>query len=473
MSTIAVSSPVPFQTFQRDGSSQASITVTGTYTGSPTHIEASFNGGAYATIVASPSGGTFSGTLTLQAMGQGTLTVRFTNDTTINTTVATVKIGDVYVVFGQSNHVGHGLTSDFVPPSTSLGNASIWAVDGSWRELVETVGEPFSNRSHGVQCSAMNQTVVDGTGSYFGALATLIMQRGVPVAFVPCAVGSSAISTWQPGANHFNAGTLYGSATTRSQSVGNFKAALWWQGEADSLAATSYTTYLNYLNALVNAWYTDTGKQVVVYVINRVGDGTLAAVQDIQNAQIYCAANNTHALAGPNMDQAWPTNVHYQTTGDINTVAQRAFDALVPLFYTPSLTGDTSASAAGTPVASSSVALTGSTATGNAGFVSTALGGILTAAAANGTAGVIGVGVSLPITGAWSTSYAGAPGANIDAAATGVSGGGITGSSSLTKSMTGCAAGADVGFVVPGNASARPSGGEVFLVHSRDGEEHA
>jgi hypothetical protein len=329
--TITITSPVTFQTFQRDGSNQANIAITGTYTGSPTSIQASFNGGAWANIVASPAGGTFSGTLSAQSMGQGTLSVRFGNDTSVVATKLKVKIGDIYIVMGQSNHVGQA--PNYVNPSTANGNASIWGVDGTWRELLETTSDRFSTRANGVQCSAMNQLVVDGQGSYFGALATLIMAAGVPVAFVPCAIGSSAISGWQPGGTHNNPATAYGSALTRAQSVGNFKAALWYQGEMDGLLATTYATYVSLLNSLIDSWYADTGKKVVVYLTNRTGSGTLSAAQTIQNAQLYVGRSNANAIPGPNMDLLWSSNVHYQTAGDINAVASKTFDVLSAQYY--------------------------------------------------------------------------------------------------------------------------------------------
>lgn len=330
--TISITSPVSFQTHQRDSSDQANILVTGTYTGSPTTIQASFNGSSWITVAATPTGGSFSGVLPAQAMGQGTLSVRFGNDVSVTASVAKVKIGDIYIVFGQSNHVGQA--PNYVAPSTINGNASEWAVDGTWRELTETPTNKFSTRSNGIQCSAMNQLVVDGQGSYFGALATKIMAAGVPVAFVPCAIGSSSIASWQPGANHSNPATIYGSALTRSQSVGGFKAALWWQGEADSLAATTYDTYVSFLNSLINAWYADTGKPVVVTVINQTGSGTLANVQTIQNAQLYVGRSNPHAIPGPNMDLVWTVGgVHYQTANDINAVAQKMFNVLSAQYY--------------------------------------------------------------------------------------------------------------------------------------------
>lgn len=78
-----------------------SFTISGTYTGSgsPTTIEASFNGSAYQTIVASPAGGTYSGTFTGASAGTGTLTVRWSNSTAILATVANLTVASASLAF--------------------------------------------------------------------------------------------------------------------------------------------------------------------------------------------------------------------------------------------------------------------------------------------------------------------------------------------------------------------------------------
>ena len=105
---ITVTSPQSYQILQRNGANVADIVISGTYSGTPTAIEASFRLGAWQTIVATPAGGVYSGTLTAQAVGQGTLTVRFTNDTSQAAQIINLGIGDVFLVAGQSNAAGFG-----------------------------------------------------------------------------------------------------------------------------------------------------------------------------------------------------------------------------------------------------------------------------------------------------------------------------------------------------------------------------
>ena len=327
---ISITTPTAYRAYQRNGSNQADIAISGTYTGSPTTIEASFNGGAYSTIVASPADGTFSATLSAQAMGQGTLTVRFSNNTGIAATVAYVTIGDIFIVHGQSNHVGQA--TSFVAPSTAAFRAVELGLNNVWSEVLETDANPFSDNTSAAYTPHQTAAAA-GNGSYLGALATKIMAQGVPVAFVPCALGSTSISGHLPFTDHHSTSSLYGVALTRAELAGDHKAMLWWQGENDAVAGTSQSTYETSLNTLINAWHADTGKQVVVYSINTAGAGSTANNAAIRAAQRKVARSNSHAIPGPQMAGVWPTNVHYTTTNDINAVADQAFKTLSANYY--------------------------------------------------------------------------------------------------------------------------------------------
>lgn len=83
---ITIISPPPNSTVNSEG-----FTISGSYQGgSPTSIQARFNGGAWVTIVSSPSGGSFSGQLTNLTRGTGTLEVRYGNTTTVTSSVSNI-----------------------------------------------------------------------------------------------------------------------------------------------------------------------------------------------------------------------------------------------------------------------------------------------------------------------------------------------------------------------------------------------
>ena len=131
---ISITSPKTYQTYQRDENGQADISMSGTYTGTPTAIEAQFNGGGWSTIDASPSGGSFSGAFSSQS-GQGTLKVHFTNDHAVTASVTSVGIGDVFLVAGQSSASGRGINSQAYAHSSL--KASMYREDEVWAELTD------------------------------------------------------------------------------------------------------------------------------------------------------------------------------------------------------------------------------------------------------------------------------------------------------------------------------------------------
>lgn len=255
--TITITSPVASQVFQRSGDTAgiggtASIPISGTYTDTPTSIEASFNGGAWVTIVATPTGGTFSGTLTGQAAGQGTLSVRFTNNTAVTSSVSSVGIGDIYVIAGQSNAEGQGTNNQSYQTATAT-TATMFANDYAWKNLTDPVD---------LQTGQVDAVSLDSNpkGSCWPNLATRIMAyTKTPVAFVPCALSGSSITAWQPGANHDDRTTLYGSMHHRATVaiIGGVKAVLWWQGEQDAITSMSQATYFADFQTLSAAIATD------------------------------------------------------------------------------------------------------------------------------------------------------------------------------------------------------------------------
>lgn len=80
---ITIISPAAGSTVNSEG-----FTVQGTYQGgSPTSIQAQFNGGAWATIVNNPTGGSYAGTMPAVISATGTLNVRYGNNTAVAASV--------------------------------------------------------------------------------------------------------------------------------------------------------------------------------------------------------------------------------------------------------------------------------------------------------------------------------------------------------------------------------------------------
>lgn len=313
---------VPYRMYQRDGSNQASVRITGTYTGAPTTIQYSWAGGAWTTLIASPAGGTFDQSVTLQGPGQGDLSVRFSNSTTIAASLASIGVGDIWITAGQSNHVGK--STSYVQPTSPAANPAWKSVkygkNGVWALHQEASGAKYDDGTGAVYAINVDPTP---EGSYFGALATKIMNAGVPVAFVPVAKGSTSLAGW---AVSTSTTTLYGAMIATAAALGGHKGVLWWQGENETTGSDSQATHAAALNALVSDWFTRTGKKFWVLAINAAGTG--ANFQPIHDAIMEVGQTNLNCGGYADLNGSFAGNIHYGTVGQIEEIATRVYNAI-------------------------------------------------------------------------------------------------------------------------------------------------
>lgn len=284
---IKLSRPTSYQTYQRNGSNQANITIRGSYTGSPTAIEARWKGGSWSTIDAAPANGRFSGQLSNQAGGQGTLEVRFTNDLTCIINSDFVGVGDIYLLMGQSNVAGRvGTTQTFTPTGgvvgTTFNNQYKWAV------LADSM-----NQSTGAEDNGGGSQ----QGSVWPGLATaLVANSGFPVAFLGYGISGVSITTFQPAATHADRTTNYGQAISRALAIpGGIKGMIWYQGETDAQAGMAQATYNAYLDTIVNAIQTDLGVKTFCYKLPKL-DAEAGAV--VIRAAVAEAQGDNANIAG-------------------------------------------------------------------------------------------------------------------------------------------------------------------------------
>ncbi|WP_111706335.1 sialate O-acetylesterase [Lutibacter citreus] len=319
-----------YQVFQRDGADQADIAISGTYTGTPTSIEASFNGSSFVTIDSSPAGNTFSGTLNNQATGQGILTVRFTNETTISSNINNVGIGDIFIIAGQSNASGRGNTLNNYSHASL--KATLFGNDDNWKELADEV-DSNAGQIDGVSSDGIAK------GTPWPLIATDIMAaEGIPIAFVPTAKGGTSISQWQPGTNHSNASTLYGSMNRRISAVGGkVKGILFFQGESDSSNGVTQANYETGLNTFVNTVENDfSGTKTL---IGQIGHSGFAGNDKIRAGQISVINSNPNALLGPatyDIDLSDGDTLHFKSDPAMQEFARRWYLAINKEFYSGS-----------------------------------------------------------------------------------------------------------------------------------------
>jgi hypothetical protein len=311
--------------------STGDILISGTYTGAdPQVIEAKWNGGAFETIVTATNGGTYSGKLMNKPIGSGTLTVRLYGDATTEKTVDHVGIGDVFIVAGQSNTSGRGTNNQSY--TGTAGWATLFGNDYVWKALAD----PYDSSSGQIDTVSSDDTAA---GSWIPSLASQIVGYGIPCAFVPCALGNTSITQWQPGASHTDRSTLYGSMVYRAQLMASkngipCKAILYFQGENDVSSGMAQNTYVGYFTTFAAAIATDLGIPIIPAKLPY-----LALYSSGANAAIKAAFDQIWkqlggVMIGPDLTTVTVDGTnHIRADADLTDVATRFYTVIQPYFY--------------------------------------------------------------------------------------------------------------------------------------------
>lgn len=306
---IVVYGPVPYQLFPMDLDTETGdiqITVFGR---ANTAIEASHNGGAYATIGTTDANGYLSGTLSASS-GSGTLSVREVGQASAAATVTNIRVGILVAVAGQSNADGRGddvtLTATRTLYTNQIGNST--ATQKSW---------------------------------IWVALEKLATQYSCPVGWAGYAVGSSYL--YFDGASvdgrhgHWNAanpgGTtsrllrLFLSRVLLAQTEPHF--AIWHQGEQDAVDAVTSLQYKTALQAMWEKVQAVTGWTIPLHVMQiganyPVADAKVDAIRQAQSEVVddnpsLCSFGG--ALAHLPVQDETTQRVHFWTQAQKDNVA--------------------------------------------------------------------------------------------------------------------------------------------------------
>lgn len=165
------------------------------------------------------------------------------NDATSQTNVPVMpKNMDLYLLIGQSNMAGRG---NIEPAYAIQGNEQVWMLskEGEWLPA-----------KHPLHFDKPNMVGV-GPGLAFGL--DMLKSGGSPIGLIPCAVGGSAISSWQAGGYDVATNTHpFDDAVVQLKKAlasGQLKGIIWHQGEADS-SPEKRKDYLAKLAIMINTW---------------------------------------------------------------------------------------------------------------------------------------------------------------------------------------------------------------------------
>ena len=314
-SAINIVTPVPYFTLQRNSSSEADISITGTYAGTPTAIQARFNNSSWVSIDTNPTGGTFSGTLSDQSAGQGLVEVRFSDYITITDSSEYIGIGDIYIIAGQSNHDGQ------LDNYQTYSHGSLKAImynDGTWQELSDPTGT-WSDK-----------------GSIWPLLATLHMAAtDIPIAFITTAVASSGLvepADWAVTGSDF----INSKNAVIASGVNTVLAMLWLQGENEAIDGTvSQSTYQTALMTMLNNYQTAIGLPIKMGVAQllKSAQSDRAPLDGIRQAQAYPWDNDSDIFAGPVLHDISGDGLHILSNADALIFAQRWWHFLKLQFF--------------------------------------------------------------------------------------------------------------------------------------------
>ena len=318
---ISITYPVQYVVCQRHNDTTGEVFVSGTYTESPTAIEASFDDGSWVVVDDSPSGGTFSGSFNA-SVGQGNLTVRFSNAHGTTDNVTDVGVGDVFVIGGQSNAVGQGSTLNTLNSSNPF-LATVYRKNDIWR-------------------ASYDPTDTTGSGSPWVRVADYITQnQNVPVAYITTAVSGATVLHWQKGTTYYD--NMLNQVSEATDGTMRVRAMLYYQGEKDARLDSygvygDYDAYKENLSNTASSFMDDTeiATTIVVGQIDHQPNGaTRTSIDNIRLAQSDLWDENENISAGPVTHDIELTtdNLHFRTDDEIQIFADRWWASVNRVIY--------------------------------------------------------------------------------------------------------------------------------------------
>lgn len=171
----------------------------------------------------------------------------------------------IFLLMGQSNMAGRGLVGEVDP----IRDERIRVFrNGEWRSATEPLH--YDKESAGV-----------GLAMSF-AEALLERNPESAIGFVPCAVGSTPIARWMPGADLYRHAVEQAGAARQG---GSIKGLLWHQGEHDSIEAGTARDYGRHFERMIRALREELNEPALPVVVGGLGN-FLAARPDFPYSHI-------------------------------------------------------------------------------------------------------------------------------------------------------------------------------------------
>jgi len=322
---ISFSYPSQYALFQRNDITSGDIVIVGNYTGSPTAIDARFNGGAWITINSTPLNNNFRGVLTNQLVGQGILELRFANNYSINNSIGNISIGDLYVLGGASQMAGRGTYLQTLNTSSPY-LATVFRFDNAWT----IANDPLHSQAN--------------NGSYAVLIANYIVDNArIPIGFISTAVSGDTIIQWNGTGktSYDNMITQVKMATNGTMKV---KTMLYNAGGNEAANGLSYNASKDAHSRMAGDFVRDTNISTEILIIekeSRLTGVTRDKLDAIKKSQTDLWWEDNNVSYGGNIYDVplSDDDIHFKDNSSLQTVAQRWWASINANYYNTSADG--------------------------------------------------------------------------------------------------------------------------------------
>lgn len=292
LESITITSLSDDQCRQRDGSGNATFTVSGEVSSSATSIESSIDGGITWQVLDAAPTTSYAGTLIVN--GEVDISVRIGNLTATTATRYRIKAAACIAAIWQSNESGRGQNPQTISVGVGNPTPSMYK-SGVFSTLADPVG------SEG-----------PAAGSMWPLIAQQFSDAGVPLCVMNSAIGGSVISSWLSG------GANYATVTDFATACGGLEFTTSVGGESDSSSGLSTALMVTRLTAMTTSLNTDFGTtHYLTYFPVGTSTGTTENVNNIRTAFDEVIADNAFVKSGGDL-----------TTIDISSATNASNDNL-------------------------------------------------------------------------------------------------------------------------------------------------
>ena len=331
---IAITSPVANKVFNWNNDTSASVDFTVSFTGSPTSLERSTDGGQSWQVATNSPVSPFSESITLSA-GMYDVQYRFSDNATVNDSV-NVGVGPVITLIGHSNIMQLGDNNQPLQPSVNGVNAYMYALNGSWQ-----VAQDPLHSSSGSQYSVLSDSSAGGTSWMLFANQWLADNPDIPIAFIPCAKGGTQATDWTYSTS---TSTHYGAMRARVSAAANDNVDAFMCGFGGNEARfdVSYSELQATLTSIANSLQSDYDAPMYFMPLQNYtttnrpeGDGRTngkvamsSAVLDFVASRsdcfVWASVFQTDLTQGPNTD-----GVHFKTDSQLSDLFNASYSSYV------------------------------------------------------------------------------------------------------------------------------------------------